>query len=114
MKTSKNLFRILLFSLLFIGGNVATASAQSEIKELSEKSIEFSELPEAVKDAFKNSEYAEWEIEEVEKVETNKGTMYELEVENEDETYYELYFSPEGKLVLKKEKSHKDGEDDHR
>jgi|GEM_PF-1817944 len=114
MDTSKNLFRILLLSLLFIGGSIATATAQSDIKELSEKSIEFSELPKAVQDAFKNSEYAEWEIEEVEKVETDKGTMYELEVENEDETYYELYFSLEGKLVLKKEKSHKDGEDDHR
>lgn len=114
MNTSKKFFRIVLLSLIFIGGGMFTATAQSDIKELSEEAIEFSDLPKAVQDAFKNSEYAEWEIEKVEKVETNKGTMYELEVENENETYFELYFSPKGELVLKREESHSDGDDDHR
>ena len=114
MNTSSKFFRIVLLSLLFIGGGMFTVMAQSDIKELSEETIKFSDLPQAVQDAFKNSEYAEWEIEEVEKVETDKGTMYELEVENEDETYYELYFSPKGELVLKREESHSDGDDDHR
>ena len=39
-----------------------TLMAQSDIKELSEETIKFSDLPQAVQDAFKNSEYAEWEI----------------------------------------------------
>jgi len=114
MNASKKFLRIVLFSLLFIGGGTFTAMAQSDFKELSEETIKFSDLPKAVQDAFKNSQYAEWEIEEVEKVETNKGTMYELEVENEDETYFELYFNPKGELVLKREESHSDGDYDHR
>ena len=114
MNTGKKFFRIALLSLLFLGGGMFTLMAQSDIKELSEEAIEFSDLPQAVQDAFGNSEYADWEIEEVEKVETDKGTMYELEVENEDESYFELYFSPKGELVLKREESHSDGDDDHR
>ncbi|MBO0354922.1 PepSY-like domain-containing protein [Muricauda ruestringensis] len=114
MNTGKKFFRIALLSLLFLGGGMFTLMAQSDIKELSEEAIEFSDLPQAVQDAFGNSEYADWEIEEVEKVETDKGTMYELEVENEDESYFELYFSPKGELVLKREESHSEGDDDHR
>jgi hypothetical protein len=92
----------MLLSVFFIGGGLTSAMAQSDIKEISEESIEYSQLPKAVQDGFKDSEYANWEIEEIEKVKTDKGTMYELKVENEeDETYYELYFSPNGKLVYK-------------
>ncbi|MFB6307513.1 MAG: hypothetical protein ABEH43_11125, partial [Flavobacteriales bacterium] len=53
----------------------------------------------------------DWEIEEVEKVKTNKGTMYELEVEDEDETYMEVYFNKKGEIAYEHEEEHEHHEE---
>ena len=38
-------------------------------------------------------------IEEVEKVETDKGTLYELELESPDDKHLEIYFDKQGKII---------------
>jgi hypothetical protein len=80
-----------------------------------EKEIKFSELPEAVKAALK-ADYSDYEVEEVEFVETPEGKFYEVEVElekDDEEVEFELLFSPDGKVVKKEqEKDDDDDEDD--
>ncbi len=55
--------------------------------------------PASVQTAFESSEYKDWEIEEVEKVETDMGTLYELEVESPDDKHLEIYFDKQGKII---------------
>jgi len=94
-------------------GSAITVNAQ-EIQEMSEEEVSYSALPDQVKQSYENSNFSDWEVEEVEKVKTNRGTLYELEVENEDERYFELYYSPKGKLKEKEEVEHShDGDHDH-
>ncbi len=64
-----------------------------------ERDIKKRELPQAVKDAIAQSEYADWEIDDVEEHSTPKyEVVYEVEVEKgKQETY--LYFLPDGRLV---------------
>jgi hypothetical protein len=80
-----------------------------------EKEIKFTELPEAVKATLK-ADYSDYEVEEVEFVETPEGRFYEVEVELEkdnQELEYELLFSADGKVVKKEpEKDDDDDEDD--
>jgi len=78
-----------------------------------EKEIKFSELPEAVKATLK-ADYSDYEVEEVEFVETPKGKFYEGEVElekDDEEVEFELLFSTDGKEV-KKEQEKDDDDDD--
>lgn len=64
-----------------------------------ERDIKKRELPKAIKDAIAQSEYADWEIDDVEEHSTPKyEVVYEVEVEKgKQETY--LYFLPDGSLV---------------
>jgi predicted small lipoprotein YifL len=77
-----------------------------------ENEIKFSELPEAVKATLK-ADFSDYEVEEVEYVETPDGKFYEVEVELEKdkkEIEFELLFSPDGKVVKKEQE--KDDEDE--
>jgi hypothetical protein len=77
-----------------------------------EKEIKFAELPEPVKATLK-ADYSDYEVEEVEFVETPKGKFYEVEVElekDDEEVEFELLFSTDGKVVKKEQE--KDDEDD--
>lgn len=77
-----------------------------------EKEIKFAELPEAVKATLK-ADFADYEVEEVELVETPDGKFYEVEVELEKEDKeleFELLIAPDGKVIKKEEE--KDDEDD--
>jgi hypothetical protein len=77
--------------------------------------IKFSELPEAVKATLK-ADYSDYEVEEVEFVETPEGKFYEVEVElekDDEEVEFELLFSPDGKVVKKEQEKDDDEDDDN-
>lgn len=66
---------------------------------MTEIEITFDELPDAVKQAFQNSEYADWRIEEVEKIEREGLEIkYEIEVKKQG-TEADLYYAPDGTLL---------------
>lgn len=78
-----------------------------------EHSIKHSDLPQAVKNTLK-ADYPEYEIEEIEFVETPEGKYYELEVELENENKeveYELLIKADGKVVKKEEEKDEKEED---
>jgi hypothetical protein len=65
-----------------------------------ERNIKFAQLPQPVRATLK-SDFFEYEVEEVELIETPGGRFYavEAELEREGREYVlELHFSPEGKL----------------
>ena len=71
----------------------------SGIWYMTETDILFNELPDAVKTAFAASQYAEWRVDDVDKVERNNmDDIFIIEVEN-DNTEMGLYFSADGILV---------------
>jgi hypothetical protein len=80
-----------------------------------EKEIKFSEIPEPVK-ATLNADFSDYEVAEVEFVETPDGKFYEVEVElekDDKELEFELLISPDGKVVKKEEeKDDKDNDKD--
>lgn len=79
-----------------------------------EKEIKFSELPEPVKLTLK-ADYSDYEVEEVEFIETPEGKFYEVEVElekNGKDLEFELLISPDGKVV-QKEQEKDDKEEDN-
>ena len=66
---------------------------------MTEIDITFDELPDAVKQAFQASEYADWRIEEVEKMERDGLEIkYEIEVKKEG-SEADLYYAPDGILL---------------
>lgn len=66
---------------------------------MTETEIPFEELPDLVKEAFLSSEFASWQIDEVEKLERNGLEIkYEIEVEKGD-SEADLYYSPDGILL---------------
>jgi len=70
---------------------------------MTETEIRFDDLPEAVKTAFRGSEYATWRIDDVDKLErTGVETVYVIDVEKREngiETEIDLYYSSDGILV---------------
>ncbi len=71
--------------------------------------IEANEVPMAVSNSMK-TKYAEVEIEEVSKIESDKGTSYEYEFKEGEKTR-EVVFDPSGKII-KSVTSDDDHEDD--
>ena len=58
-----------------------------------------SQLPEAVQKALANSEYAQWYIDDIDRLERNETeTIYVIEVKK-DKQEYDLYYSADGILV---------------
>lgn len=76
---------------------------------MTETDITFEMLPEAVKTSFAASIYADWRVDDVDKLE-RKGieTVYVIDVEQGREEY-DLYYSPDGVLI----KAIPDTNDDH-
>ena len=72
---------------------------------MTETDIRFEQLPEAVKTAFQNSEYKDWRVDDVDKLEREGvETVYVIEVEgveNDRQVEYDLYYSPDGVLTKK-------------
>lgn len=68
------------------------------------------ELPEAVKTAFRKSEYAQWKVEDIDMLERKDSeTIYIIEVENGKQDI-DLYYSADGILI--KSVADKDANDD--
>lgn len=66
---------------------------------MTETDVYYTDLPQAVKDAFTASEYAAWRIDDIDMIESaGMETVYILEVEKGN-AEYDLYFSPDGVLV---------------
>lgn len=93
---------LLAMFIFFVGMSDVKAQEHHEFKELSEQKISYENLPSNVKQAFQESEYQNWEVQGAEEVETDQGTMYEIEVASEGETL-ELYYDREGELRAKEE-----------
>lgn len=67
-----------------------------------ERDIKKSDLPQAVLDAIQNSEYSDWEIDDVEEHDTAaNGLIYEIELEKRGQNNIYMYFSPEGEQIKK-------------
>lgn len=68
--------------------------------QLTENEIDENDLPEAVKDGYDKSKYAEWEIGRVDKIELADGSFqYRVEAVKNDVVKKNLYFNSEGRLV---------------
>lgn len=68
--------------------------------QLTENEIEESDLPEAVKDGYDKSKYADWEIGKVHKIELSDGSVqYRVEAVKSDVRKKNLYFNSDGRLI---------------
>lgn len=66
---------------------------------MTETDVRYADLPQAVKSAFEQCEYADWSIDDVDMLEyPDRETVYVIEVERAKEEYV-LYFTPDGVLV---------------
>ena len=66
---------------------------------LTETDLPYMALPQAVKDAFESSAYANWQVEDVDKIEQpDNGTYYILDLEN-GERDADLHYSEGGVLI---------------
>lgn len=90
------------FSAVFESDNVqyeARFNSKGEW-QLTENEIDESDLPEAVRDGYDKSKYAEWEIGKVHKIELSDGSFqYRVEAVKNDVRKKNLYFNSEGRLV---------------
>ena len=68
--------------------------------QLTENEIEETDLPDAVRDGYEKSKYAEWEISKIHKIELADGSLqYRLETVKSDVRKKNLYFNSEGRLI---------------
>ncbi len=56
-------------------------------------------LPEAVNNAFKASNYANWHVDDLDKFERPDRTFYVIDVETAGQADRDLYYSPDGTLI---------------
>lgn len=71
--------------------------------QLTENEMDEADLPEAVKDGYGKSKYAEWEIGKVQQIELSDGSFqYRVEAVKSDVRKKNLYFSSEGRLMKDK------------
>lgn len=74
--------------------------------QMTETDVTYANLPQAVRSAFETGEYAKWEIDDIDKLESaGMETVYIIEVEQGD-SEYDLYYSSDGvfiKAVLDKD-----------
>ena len=58
-----------------------------------------SALPQAVQEAFQNSAYATWRVDDIDLYERPKDAFYLIEVETQGQPDRDLYFAPDGTLL---------------
>lgn len=61
--------------------------------------INLSALPQAVQDAFQSSQYAAWQVDDIDKYERPGDVFYLIEVEIKDQQDRDLFFAPDGTLL---------------
>lgn len=77
--------------------------------QMTETDVSYADLPQQVRSAFEAGEYAEWKIDDIDKLESlGMETVYIIEVE-QGEVEYDLYYSPDGVFI--KAVSDEDGND---
>lgn len=90
------------FSAVFESDNVqyeARFNSKGEW-QLTENEIDESDIPEAVRDGYDKSKYADWEIGKVHKIELSDGSFqYRVEAVKNDVRKKNLYFNSDGRLV---------------
>lgn len=64
-------------------------------------------LPEAVQTAFNNSQYATWQVDDIDKYERTTDTIYLIEIETNGKRDRDLYFAPDGTIL--KDETDRDG-----
>ncbi len=66
---------------------------------MTETDVRYADLPQAVKGAFEQSEYAAWRIDDIDMLEyPDRETVYIIEIE-QGRVEYDLYFTPDGVLA---------------
>lgn len=87
------------------GGNNAWYEKSGGHWGMTERDINYEMLPEAVRNAFESSEYAQWKIDDIDMIERHGvDAIYVIEVEGTLEgrpVEIDLYYSPDGILVKK-------------
>lgn len=85
----------------FMNSNVHTTAWFDAygIWHMSETDIPYASLPQSVKTAFENSDYATWKVDDVDKLERKDSeTVYVIEVEQQNKEV-DLYYSSDGILI---------------
>lgn len=68
---------------------------------MTETDVRYADLPQAVKDAFEQSEYAAWRIDDIDMLEyPDRETVYIIEIE-QGKAEYDLYYTSDGVLAKK-------------
>ena len=65
----------------------------------SDLGVNLSVLPQAVQDAFKSSQYANWHVDDIDKYERPNNVFYLIEIETKGESDRDLFFAPDGLLL---------------
>ena len=65
----------------------------------SDLGVNLSVLPQAVQDAFKSSQYANWHVDDIDKYERPNDVFYLIEIETKGESDRDLFFAPNGSLL---------------
>ena len=65
----------------------------------SDLGVNLSVLPQAVQDAFKSSQYANWHVDDIDKYERPNDVFYLIEIETKGESDRDLFFAPDGALL---------------
>ena len=65
----------------------------------SDLGVNLSVLPQAVQDAFKSSQYANWHVDDIDKYERPNNVFYLIEIETKGESDRDLFFAPDGSLL---------------
>ena len=65
----------------------------------SDLGVNLSVLPQAVQDAFKSSQYANWHVDDIDKYERPNDVFYLIEIETKGERDRDLFFAPDGSLL---------------
>ncbi len=65
----------------------------------SDLGVNLSVLPQAVQDAFKSSQYANWHVDDIDKYERPNDVFYLIEIETKGESDRDLFFAPDGSLL---------------
>lgn len=76
---------------------------------MTESDISLADLPEAVQNAFKSSQYADWHIEDLDKYERTDRTFYLIEIEKKGKRDRKLFYAEDGKLL--KDEQDKENDD---
>lgn len=90
------------FEARFILSDVETSAKFNKKGEwlVTEKTVEYIGLPEAVQDGFKKSKYADWEVKKVAMVdESDRELVYRILVKKNDVQKRYLFFNKDGKLT---------------